>query len=181
MAEDILHKEILKELEQEDNELKVLSFMAKYQRTFLLCPLLLDKVDALPNLDWKTVDYDPNLYDLPDEQGVYAFSITAKNSINLPNNSYILYVGKAGDLDSDNTIKKRYRNYVTESGLKDRHKVRAMVKLFGGHLKYHYSKTPVGISTADVEKILTKVFIPPFNVADFDIDLKCLLKGVGIL
>lgn len=181
MAEDILKKEILDELDKEDDELKLLGYLSKFQRTFLLCPKFLSDVDTLPDLEWKTVNYDPELFDLPDEQGVYAFSITANNSKNLPINSYILYVGKAGDLDSDNTLKKRYRNYVTDSGLKDRHRVRAMVKLFGDHLKYHYSKIPESISTGDVEKKLTKIFIPPFNVADFNADVKELLKGVGIL
>ena len=181
MAEDILRSEILEEIAREDEEVKILGYVAKFQRTFVLCPLFLGKVDELPDLEWQTVDYDPDLFDLPDEQGVYAFSITAKNSMNLPNNSYILYIGKAGDLDSDNTIQKRYRNYVTDSGLKDRHRIRAMVKLFGGHLKYHYSITPDNISTGLIEKQLTKVFIPPFNVSDFDTDLKGLLKGVGIL
>lgn len=180
MPESILHKELLEAAENETDDHKILGYLSKYARTFLLCPTFMNKTGDLPELEWKTISYDIDLYDLPRRKGVYAFSVVADHGF-LPQNSYIMYVGKAGDVDTDNTIKKRYRNYCTQSGLADRPKVKRLISLFGDHLKYHYAIVPDDVCTEDIEHQLTKIFVPPFNVSDFEADVKELLKGINIL
>lgn len=179
MSENILD-EISAAIDEETVDHRILGHVAKYVKKFVLCPTFMNRTTELPELDWHTVDYDKDFFDLPTQQGVYAFSVVVDHDF-LPQNSYLMYVGKAGDTDSDNTIRARYRNYCTPSGLASRPRVRRMISLFESHLKYHYAEVPNGVSTEEIEKQLTTIFIPPYNNADFSAEIKDILKGIGIL
>lgn len=148
--------------------------------TFLLCPTLEKRKIDLPKLDWKHFKYDEyKKYTLPSEKGVYMFMVSYRSD-NLPNNSYVMYVGKAGDLNTKNTIAKRFMDYVNPSGYKDRPKVKRMIAHFKEHLEYYYAVTPAGMSTESIENILSDIFVPPCSSKDFTAEMRTLLKGVRI-
>ena len=179
---EALYKALVEDIENEDEDDKLIGYISKYRREFVLCPGFIKTKSDLPELTWQSFKFneDNAEKDLPEQQGVYAFSICIEDK-NLPVNSYILYVGKAGDNNSKNTIKKRYRDYIRELKRKTRPKIHRMLKLWDGHLSYHYAEVPNGVSTGDIEKQLTTIFIPPYNTNDFDVDVKDLLKGASIL
>ncbi|UPR57314.1 hypothetical protein ITG10_02905 [Vibrio sp. ED004] len=168
------------EIEEQSQDDKRLAYISKYRREFVLCPAFIKTKDDLPNLEWNTIKFNTETPNLPDQQGVYAFSINVDNG-NLPSNSYILYIGKAGDITSKNTIKKRYRDYVREARVQSRPKIHRMLNLWSEHLTYHYAEVPNGVSTGDIEKQLTTIFIPPYNTNDFVVEVRDLLKGTSIL
>ena len=174
--------ELDNDLALQNKEDKRKAFLSMHKSTFLLCPSLFKKKEDLPKLNWITFKHGeiPEGIVLPDKQGVYILSISIMSD-SLPSNSYVLYVGKAGDINSNNTIKKRYRDYVNPSGYKNRVKVKKMLELWSGHLTYSFATVEDGKSTGVVEETLTSIFIPPYNQADYHADLKNLLKGIDIL
>lgn len=168
------------EIEKQSADERRLGYILKYRQEFVLCPFFINTKSDLPSLQWLSMKFNRDERELPSQQGVYAFSIEVEN-LNLPKNSYIVYVGKAGDTNSSNTIRKRYRDYVRELRVKSRPKIHRMLTLWDGHLTYHYAEVPDGISTGEIEKQLTTVFIPPFNTNDFHVEVRDLLKGASIL
>ncbi|MCG7532637.1 hypothetical protein MHM98_14985 [Psychrobium sp. MM17-31] len=147
---------------------------------FILTPLFIDNATTLPDLNWQKIKYTEHAqHDFPQRQGVYMFSVSF-DIPNLPTNSYVLYVGKAGDVDSNNTIAKRFRDYVRPSGYSGRPKVRKMIKYFKEHLFYHYAEVDQGTSTAEVEEALADVFVPPCNQTDFSAQVRSFVRGVRL-
>jgi hypothetical protein len=173
---DVLDEEI----EEQSQDDKRLAYISKYRREFVLCPAFIKAKADLPDLEWNTIKFNAENPNLPDQQGVYVFSINIEHG-NLPNNSYILYVGKAGDVNSKNTIRKRYQDYVREARVQSRPKIHRMLNLWSEHLSYHYAEVPNGMSTGDIEQLLTTIFIPPYNTNDFLGEVRNLLKGASIL
>lgn len=148
---------------------------------FLLCPALFKRNNDLPNLNWVKVKYDDHDgHDFPDQQGVYMFMVSVESQ-NLPQNSYVMYVGKAGDTNSANTISKRFRDYVNFSGYRERPQIRKLIKHFSEHLFYYYSVIPNGNSTSVVEQTLADIFVPPCCRTDFSGEVRSLLRGVRII
>ena len=148
---------------------------------FLLCPALFRRSEDLPELNWVRIKYDEHdQHELPDQQGVYMFTVSFE-SASLPSNSYVMYVGKAGDLDSDNTISRRFRSYVNRSGYQGRPRVKKLIKYFNDHLVYWYATMPDDQSTSQVEQVLADIFVPPCCQRDFSADVRSLLRGVRII
>ncbi|ECU4799642.1 hypothetical protein F2E42_24410, partial [Salmonella enterica] len=107
------------DFDEEDGRQAYLAFF-KDSFPFLLCPTLYRRSDDLPVLNWVKVKYSEHAaHVFPDHQGVYMFMVSFENT-NLPNNSYVMYVGKAGDVNSNNTILRRFMDYVNPSGFRDR-------------------------------------------------------------
>ncbi|EOI1369379.1 hypothetical protein [Serratia ureilytica] len=148
---------------------------------FLLCPTLYRRSVDLPALNWIKVKYsDHATHVFPNQQGVYIFMVAFENA-NLPTNSYVMYVGKAGDTDSNNTILKRFKDYVNPSGFRDRPRIKKLIQHFSDHLYYFYATIPAGQSTADVESTLADIFVPPCCQRDFSANVRSLLRGVRII
>lgn len=146
-----------------------------------LYPPFFGRTDDLPKLDWTRVNFCPEeKMNIPKEKGVYAFVLEFRHEF-LMNNSYVLYVGKAGDIKTKNTLYSRYQDYLRNQRNADRVRISDMLVRYDGFLSYYFSPVPDGISTGDVEKILLDILIPPYNVGDFSADLKALLKGANIL
>ncbi|MEL0655566.1 hypothetical protein V6257_11030 [Pseudoalteromonas issachenkonii] len=175
-----IYQNLDQEIAQQGDDDKRLAYISKYRREFVLCPAFIATKNDLPALNWNSIKFnDPNAV-LPEQQGVYAFSININHN-HLPNNSYILYVGKAGDVTSQNTIKRRYRDYVREQRVQTRASIHRMLNLWSEDLTYHYAEVPNGISTGEIEKQLTTIFIPPYNTNDFVAEIRDLLRGASIL
>jgi len=168
------------ELDEDDAREAYLSFF-KNSFPFLICPSLYKRSEDLPALNWIKVKYtDHAMHAFPAQQGVYIFIVGFENS-NLPSNSYVMYVGKAGDADSQNTILKRFRDYVNPSGFRDRPRVKKLIKYFSEHLYYYYATLPTGESTGDVESALADIFVPPCCQRDFSARVRSLLRGARII
>lgn len=168
------------DIDDQSQDDKRIAYLSKYRGQFLLCPSFFKEAQNLPDLDWQSIQFNSDNVNLPDQQGVYAFSISVCHK-NIPNNSIILYVGKAGDLKSNNTIRRRYRDYVRELRVQTRPKIHRMLKLWNDHLTYHFAEVKDELSTGEIEKQLTTIFVPPYNTNDFDAELRDLLKGASIL
>lgn len=177
-----IYEEIDNDLEDFDEDEHREAYLGFFKNSFpfLLCPTLLRRSEDLPNLDWIPVKYnDHQDHVFPDQQGVYIFMVNFEH-LNLPGNSYVMYAGKAGDIDSNNTIARRFRDYVNRSGYFRRSRVRKLIKHFSEHLVYHYATIPNGQSTSEVEQILADVFVPPCCQMDFSAEVRTLLRGVRL-
>ncbi len=149
--------------------------------SFIFYPPFFDRAADLPTLDWKRLDFKPESRNsLPREKGVYAFAIEISKG-NLPPATMILYVGKAGDTNSGNSLWKRYYDYIRTERLSDRPRIGEMLNRWKGHLSYYYATVGDGFSTGDVEQTLLDILIPPYNRGDFSPELTSLLKGANIL
>lgn len=156
------------------------AYISKFRSEFVLVPPFFEQKLTLPDLQWNKIQFTEARKRLPKNQGVYVFSVEVQGN-NLPSNSYVLYVGKAGDINSKNTIAKRYRNYVREKNNNIRSNLHTMLNQWYGNLSYSYASVPIGQSTGEIEQILTTIFVPPYNTNDFTAEVKTLLKGASIL
>ena len=167
------------EFDEEENRIAYLGYF-KNTFPFLLCPTLFSRSADLPALTWVKVKYSEHaLHRFPRQQGVYMFMVSFQDN-NLPENSYVMYVGKAGDIGSNNTISTRFRDYVRPSGYRDRPRIEKMIEFFSDHLYYYYATIPDGDSTGDVESTLANIFSPPCCQRDFTADMRSLLRGVRL-
>lgn len=144
-------------------------------------PPFFGRVNDLPDLNWQRLNFgETERKNVPKEKGVYAFVLEIKNK-KLMANSYVLYVGKAGDVGNKNTLFVRYGDYLANLRRMDRPRISEMLKRYEGFLAYYYAPIPDGISTGEIEKTLLDIFIPPFNTNDFTPELKGYLKGAALL
>lgn len=170
-----------KQVKSADPRLLMMGQLHQHCFSAVMYPPFFDKALDLPNLVWKKCKFEAiNRSSLPKKQGVYAFAIEVSYP-NLPPNCYILYVGKAGDLNSNNTIWHRYYDYLRCQKTFDRPRIGEMLNMWKEHIVYFHAEVDSGISTGDVEKMLTTIFVPPYNRADFTGEVADLLKGANIL
>ncbi|EBU9877570.1 hypothetical protein DM338_24025, partial [Salmonella enterica subsp. enterica serovar Livingstone] len=141
--------------------------IARYKTRHVLYPPFFQLLNELPNLEWKKVSFSLDARDcIPKEKGVYAFAIDIGDS-KLPVTSYILYIGKAGDLNSQNTLWNRYYDYIKTQRRNDRPRIHEMLNLWKNHLSYYYAVVSNDQSTGELEKTLLNILIPPYNKGDF--------------
>ncbi|MEZ9892609.1 hypothetical protein AB4356_09530 [Vibrio lentus] len=147
---------------------------------FVLCPANFTRSSELPNLDWVKVKYtERDGHNFPDKKGVYIFMVSVSHA-NLPENSYVMYVGKAGELNTDNTIAKRFLDYVYPSKYKSRNRIKKMIQFFSDHLYYYYAETPDGQSPGEIEQMLADIFVPPCCQKDFSAEGRSLVRGTRL-
>ncbi|WP_241823918.1 hypothetical protein [Vibrio crassostreae] len=164
-----------------DNPLLRSVLMRAYTQDFTLIPHYYNEfIEDIPALEWTSCKFmDPNV-DIPDEQGVYAFSVEFSNGI-LPNNSYVMYVGKGGELGNNSSISKRYRSYFKyENAPHDRPKLHTLFSLWKDHITYSFARTPAGVSPGEVEKKLNNILQPPFSYMDFTAEVRYDRRGANI-
>lgn len=170
-----------KHAQSADPRMQVIAQLTLHNFSAVMYPPFFDKAQDLPVLVWKKCKFEPqNRTALPRKQGVYAFAIEVGYP-NLPGNSYILYVGKAGDLKSKNTIWHRYYDYIRTQKTYDRIRIGEMLNMWKDHLVYFHAEVDPKKSTGEIEKMLTTIFVPPYNRADFSGEIADLLKGANIL
>ena len=157
------------------------ALLKMYAQDVRLMPHYYDTyIGDIPVLEWTSCKFmDPDA-DIPDKQGVYAFSIQFDNGI-LPSNSYIMYIGKGGELGNESSILKRYRSYTKyQEEPCDRPKLHALFNYWKGHITYSYAVTPTGISPGDVEKRLNNIFQPPYSHMDYTAEVKLDRRGANL-
>lgn len=155
--------------------------LKSHSESYILYPPFIQRANDLPQLQWNSIDFNMAYRSqLPRSKGVYAFAIEFNDS-RLPKSSHIVYVGKAGDDNSNNTIWKRFYDYIRTKKIGDRPRIAKMLRQWDGHLRYYYAVVPAGVSTGDVEEYLLDILIPPYNRGDFSPELLSLLKGANII
>lgn len=170
-----------KKVKAEDTDKLIMAQLAMHEVKPVLYPPFFEKMNDLPKLEWKKCKFTKvNRKTMPKKKGVYAFAIEIEHKF-LPANCYILYVGKAGDINSKNTIWNRYYDYIRCQEKNIRPRIREMLTMWKDHLVYFHAEVDTNISTHDVEKMLTTIFVPPYNRADFTGEVADLLKGAGLL
>ncbi|MCO6356274.1 hypothetical protein GBO14_16260 [Pseudoalteromonas shioyasakiensis] len=162
-------------------EEKLMAALAKHNTKHILYPPFLEREKELPTLNWVKLPFCHNSRrKVPKKKGVYAFALDFGGG-NLPNSSHILYVGKGGDLKTQNNLWARYYDYIRTKRKNDRPRICEMLRQWDGHLNYYYATVDGNVSTGDVEETLLDILIPPYNRGDFSAELKTLLKGANIL
>ena len=168
-------------LKAQTPENMLIAALSKHNSNHILYPPFIKRASELPKLKWKKVPFCKESRDLISrEKGVYAFVVEFLDE-SLPSNSHILYVGKGGDVQSNNNLWKRYYDYIRTEKVNDRPRIGEMLRQWKGHLTYYYATVGSDISTGDVEKTLLDILIPPYNRGDFSAELTDLLKGANIL
>ncbi len=170
-----------KKVQAEDPDKLIMGQLALHEVSAVLYPPFFEKMNDLPSLKWHKCKFtSANRSTLPKKKGVYAFAIEIEHPF-LPSNCYILYIGKAGDINSNNTIWNRYADYLRCQKKNIRPRIREMLTMWKEQMVYFHAEVDPKISTGDVEKMLTTIFIPPYNRADFTGEVADLLKGAGLL
>lgn len=168
-------------LDNMSDEQKLMASLRLHSLQHILYPPFFSRASDLPTLNWHKIKFLPeNRTLLPDEKGVYAFALEFDMN-GLPPIIHILYVGKAGDISSNNTIYKRYYDYIRTQRINDRASIHQMLNLWKDNLSYYYATVDEDVSTGDIEKTLLDIFIPPYNRGDYSVQLRSLLRGANIL
>ncbi len=155
--------------------------LSRYKTRHVLYPPFFTLLDELPNLEWKRVSFClDSRSKVPKKRGVYAFAIDIQNA-KLPATSYILYIGKAGDIGSNNTLWNRYYDYIKTQRRNDRPGIHEMLNLWRNHLTYYFATVDNNQSTGDLEKKLLSILIPPYNKGDFSAEMSSILRGIKII
>lgn len=120
-------------------------------------------------LTWTKVRFeDANHAHIPQERGIYAFTLALEPS-DLPGHGYILYVGITGD-DSRGTLQSRYSQYLGHLRRQDgRPKVYYMLERWRGDLFFSFIPIPDrSLSLAKLESALLSAVKPPVNQRDLE-------------
>ncbi|MEE8059540.1 MAG: hypothetical protein V3T17_17155, partial [Pseudomonadales bacterium] len=153
-------------LNAQSEEQKLMAQLSLHHCSHVLYPPFFDRADDLPDLSWQKLDFKPeSRVQVPRQKGVYAFALELAGSSLLPV-THILYVGKAGDVNSNNTLWRRYYDYIRTERVGDRVRIAQMLRQWKGCLSYYYAVVDEGTSTGDVEETLLDILIPPFNRGD---------------
>ncbi|MEF1327819.1 hypothetical protein [Vibrio sp. M260121] len=182
MSVRINHEYSQEDLERmPDVALQRTMLLRAYTQDFTLIPHYYNEyIDELPTLEWTSCKFkDPDV-DVPDEKGVYAFSIAFDNGI-LPNNSYVMYIGKGGELGNDSSISKRYSTYFKyENAPYDRPRLHTLFSMWKDHITYSFARTPAGVSPGEVEQKLNNILQPPFSFMDFTAEVRFDRRGANL-
>lgn len=125
------------------------------------------------NLNWNIVKFEKGNKDyIPDSPGIYAFFIKP-GIANLPENAYLMYIGKAGDR-SNNTLKKRFIQYTYET---KRPKLYELFTKWKNYVYFCYAEiTDPTSNLGDIEIELNDALNPPCNENDFSVDIRSARK-----
>lgn len=161
MAYDIFHQQ---------NQLKL------HVQDFCLNPSSWKKYSSSYNFDWKSVRFvKSSKNSIPEESGIYAFFVRP-GIANFKDNSYLMYIGKAGD-NNDNNLRKRFMQYIYGKKSDDRPKLKWFFKTWNKYIYFCYSEvTSDQVSLKDLEEKLNDAFIPPYNENDFSVEVRKIVK-----
>lgn len=129
-------------------------------------------------LTWsKTPFHQANKAHVPKERGIYVFSLEVTDC-NLPDHSYILYVGIAG-LKPDANLHKRFGQYLLEpKKKKGRPKVIFMLENWKDSLVFNFAHVQdKRVSLKKLEQAFLDAVLPPINVTDFSGEIVRIRKA----
>ncbi len=167
--------------EKATDEERAMGALTKHALRHILYPAFFQRHNDLPNLEWKKVRFEKGFRSqVPKRKGVYAFALDI-NIPNIPPTSHILYIGLAGNIDSNNTLFKRSYDYERTARKNDRPRIGEMLRQWEGHLSYYYAVIDDDTPTGPIEKTLLDILIPPYNRGDYSAEMSSLLKGANLI
>lgn len=153
--------------------IKLADRFSSFQQKFILDRHLWESYPNRVDLNWNMVKFEQvNKDHVPDTPGVYAFFI--KPSIaNLPENAYLMYIGKAGD-SSNNSLRKRFSQYMYEN---KRPKLYQLLYKWKDYIYFCYAEiTEPNLNLGEIERELNDALIPPCNENDFSAEIRSARK-----
>jgi hypothetical protein len=129
-------------------------------------------------LVWQKTRFESrNLSSVPEERGIYAFTLELSPS-KLPAHGYIMYVGITGDTSSAN-LRERYAQYLREPRrLKGRPRVVHMLNKWGGDLFFNFVPLPApSVNLVKLERAILDAIIPPVNERDMSAEIMAARKA----
>jgi hypothetical protein len=141
----------------------------------LLSPTLWSRYQVTATqLRWRKTTFDrANIRRVPARRGVYALLIrnrTRRSS--WPRHGYIMYVGIAGRDPGSRTLRDRFGEYLTPSGVARRPKVARLVRTWGDHLDFNYAVVAPRVNLKTLETQLLGAIVPPCNRADLPAEIR---------
>ncbi len=133
------------------------------------------------SFNWKELKYQDILdkrvrldeLDGLDSIGVYLLIVKPNNLIaDCP--KYVVYVGIAGEHESERTLRERLKDYFGLPALeKKRRSIHSLLYQYYNNVYIQFS--PLSISSADLSKVETSLhgfFLPPMSDRDFPVEIK---------
>lgn len=120
-------------------------------------------------LNWEKVEFGAEtINEVPEQRGIYAFSICVKNSI-MPTHGVLVYFG-----ETSRTLRTRYKEYVRDSerGSK-RPRFENLFRLWPNDLDFFFA--PIDDNNCDlraIERILNDAVIPHCVTKDFSAEIR---------
>jgi hypothetical protein len=127
---------------------------------------------------WQKTRFEAaNASAIPDERGIYAFTLEL-HPTQLPAHGYVMYVGITGDKSSSN-LRRRFSEYLRElRDAKGRPKVRYMLKKWGKNLFFNFVPVPArAVNLAKLETAMLDAIWPPVNIRDMSADIIATRKA----
>ena len=135
--------------------------------------------EGYPNrisLNWNYIKFEQgNAGRIPQLPGVYAFFVKP-GIASFQENSYLFYIGKAGD-NSDNNLRKRFGQYLSGKRTVKRPKLNWFLNTWDNYIFFCYA--PISdkrVNLGRLERELNDAFIPPYNENDFSTDVRKAVK-----
>ena len=150
-------------------EKEVEDYFNRYSFRVVLWPDAWKNAQVGPRLNWRAVDFGRHTKDaVPAEPGVYAFSISIRNTI-MPPHGVLVYFGK-----SARTLRERYGEYLrdAERGSK-RIKLEHLFNFWKDDLEFHFAPVPdPQWNLRDIEIALNDAVVPHCVTQDFSAQIK---------
>jgi excinuclease UvrABC nuclease subunit len=147
-----------------------------YNQEFCLDPQSWLNFTSTLTFSWETVKFvESNKNRIPNCPGIYCFFVKP-NIAGFQDNSYLMYIGKAGD-NSSNTLQKRFMQYFYLQKTNKRPKLQWMLNKWKDHLYFNYFKvTDRRFNLGKIEENLNDAFLPPYNENDYSTEVKQTIK-----
>lgn len=133
---------------------------------FILSPINWGNAQVPVSLTWcRTKFARANASNVPnDKQGVYAF-VAIPEVDHQPTGEYVMYIGRAGDKTSRNTLRARYHTYIQEArrDRKGRPEVQRMFWSLPEHLWFYWAEIDDPLQITECERHLKDWLRPPAN------------------
>ena len=156
----------LKEI-PEQHDIELINELNNHKLEFTFAPSLISTSKSFLssyNLNWETrklTDFESHM--LPEEAGLYSFSIGLSDN-SFPENNYILYYGET----NKQTIQERFKQYTTKSQISKRQSIFKMLKSWKEYLYFSYATVNYKPSEIkEIEKKLNDAFMPPYSIRDY--------------
>jgi hypothetical protein len=144
-------------------------------RDFLISPKRWNSSRVKFSLNWTTIKFeDGNRPLVPNERGVYAFTVSRVNG-HFPPNNYVMYIGITGSKQPNRTLNKRYYEYMREKMRKKRPGVHYMLNKYDGDVYFNYCVIADAVDLSQLELDLNDAIIPPVVVKDFTAEIRSIV------
>lgn len=156
-------------LKSEISELKA------YIQDFKLWKRQWDNYSDTIKFHWEVLKFErTNQKLVPDKSGIYAFFVEPRLA-NFPSHAYLMYIGLAG-YKSDNTLRKRYQQYLNNKIDLDRSSIYWLLNNWEDYIYFYYCDIDgSAMNLKEIETKLLDTFLPPYVKRGFSTRIKNIL------